>query len=232
MGLIPPTIHGKIELFESKVAPWTAAATAIGTTSAAVTAMAGKAAAARAKLAAQIAAQAAAEAATADLHMAVRDLVRAGSDIVKQVRAKAATDGRSVNVLAQIPPARAAVPDPRPGHAGRLHGRAQPGRVAQAPVEVRQSRRVERDDLPSLPPHRRVRAVRDDRRQRHQDVRRRDRPGRRGERDLPGRRRPLDREWHGRPVHGQPRRERQRGGAGERPAGPQACGVRNGVKFE
>lgn len=102
-GIVPDTIDGKIQFFQSKVTPWTTNATAIGTTSTVVTAMGTKVTTASTKLAAAVAARAAAKTATLDLKAAVRDLGTAGADIIKQIRAKAATDGVSVYVLAQIP---------------------------------------------------------------------------------------------------------------------------------
>jgi hypothetical protein len=115
MSLIPPSVTGTIDYLQSKIDPWTTSATAIGTTTAAVTALAANVAAAQDKLAAQIAAQEAAKAATTDLHLAIRTLRRAGADIVKQIRAKAATGGDAVYVLAQIPPPATPSPVPAPG---------------------------------------------------------------------------------------------------------------------
>jgi hypothetical protein len=115
MGLVPDSINGKIEFFRAKVAPWTSNATAIGTTSAAVTGMGAKVTAAQTKLDAQIALREELKAATADLHLAVRELTSAGGDIIKQIRAKAAADGEGVYVLAQIPAPSAPTPIPPPG---------------------------------------------------------------------------------------------------------------------
>jgi hypothetical protein len=115
MGLVPDSLNGKIEFFRSKVAPWTAAATGIGTTTTAVTAMSARVTTAQAKLDAQIALRAELMAATADLHLAIRDLTSAGGDIIKQIRAKAAADGDGVYVLAQIPAPSAPTPVPPPG---------------------------------------------------------------------------------------------------------------------
>jgi hypothetical protein len=115
MGLIPPTINGKIELFQSKVAPWTSNAAAIGTSPTIVSDMAAKVTACNTKLAAAVAAREASKNATNDLHLAVRDLVTAGSDILKSIRAKAAQDGDGVYVLAQIPPPATPGPVPAPG---------------------------------------------------------------------------------------------------------------------
>jgi hypothetical protein len=115
MSLIPDTTHGTIQYLESKVEPWTSNSTAIGTTSAAVTAMDGKLTVAKEKLANQVAAHEQAKTATAELNAAIRDLRRAGSDIIKQIRAKAATTGDGVYFLAQIPAPAAPTPVPPPG---------------------------------------------------------------------------------------------------------------------
>lgn len=115
MSLIPDTINGKIEFLQSKNSPWSTNAVAIGTTSAAVTALNTKVTNAQAKLNAAIAAREAAKNATTDLHLAIRAMVVAGSDIIKQIRAKAATDGDNVYVLAQIPPPAIPSPVPAPG---------------------------------------------------------------------------------------------------------------------
>src|SRR5690349_6361294 len=103
MVLTPKAKVGKINFFLSKVTPWQTNAVAIETTSAAVTAMSAKVTAAQDALAAQIAARSAAETATLTLHNAVSDMMVAGMDIVKDIRAKAATGGQAVYDLAQIP---------------------------------------------------------------------------------------------------------------------------------
>lgn len=114
MSLVPDDIVGKISFFQSKNTPWAANAVAIGTTTTAVTALATKVTTAQTKLAAQVAAYEAAKNATADLHAAVRDMANSGADIIKQIRAKAATDG-SVYYLAQIPPPATPAPVGAPG---------------------------------------------------------------------------------------------------------------------
>ena len=103
MPLIPNKHEARILFCQSKVAPWTASATQIGTTTAAVTAMGAKADNAQAKLQAAIDARQASKNATAALETAIRELGTAASDIVKQIRAKAATDGDGVYLLAEIP---------------------------------------------------------------------------------------------------------------------------------
>src|SRR5947208_2997118 len=101
MGLFPDTNEGKIQFLASKNAPWTTNATAIGTTAGAVTNVNAKVTTAQTKLAAAVAAREASKNATADLRLAIRDMVNAGTDVIKQIRAKAATDGDNVYILAQ-----------------------------------------------------------------------------------------------------------------------------------
>jgi hypothetical protein len=105
MSLYPNTKSGKIGYFNSKVAPWNASATQIGTTTAAVTALQTKITAAQDKLDAQIAAEQAAKTATAAADAAVAAMVAAGMDIVKDIRATAAssTDPASIYEMAEIP---------------------------------------------------------------------------------------------------------------------------------
>ncbi len=104
MSLYPNTKTGKIGYFNSKIAPWTTNATAIGTTSAAVTDLQTKVTTAQAKLDAQIAAEQAVKTATEAATVAVAQMVEAGADIIKNIRAKAATvGGNSVYELAEIP---------------------------------------------------------------------------------------------------------------------------------
>ena len=92
MSLLPDTINGKIEFVQSKIPAWQLSATQIGTTSAAVTALNTKLTTAQAKLAAAILARETAKTATVDLHLAMRDLVNATSDIVKAVRTRSFVD--------------------------------------------------------------------------------------------------------------------------------------------
>jgi len=115
MSLIPDTHEGKILFYQSKNTPWAANSVAIGTTAGAVTALATKVTTAQTKLAAQVAAQQAAKNATAELKAAIRDMAGAGSDIIRQIRAKGAIDGDSVYFLAQIPAPAAPSPVPAPG---------------------------------------------------------------------------------------------------------------------
>ncbi len=116
MGLISQSKIGKIQFFQSKVAPWTTNAVAIGTSAAEVTAMEAKLTAAQDAMNDQIAAYAAAETATNALDNAIDALMNAGTDIIKQIRTKAAiVGGDSVYNLAEIPPRALPSPKPAPG---------------------------------------------------------------------------------------------------------------------
>lgn len=116
MGLIPDSKIGKIQFFQSKVSPWTTNALAIGTTAAEVTAMNTKLTAAQDALDAQIAAYASAKTATNALDNTIDALMNAGTDIIKQVRTKAAiVGGDSVYNLAEIPPPATPSAKPPPG---------------------------------------------------------------------------------------------------------------------
>lgn len=105
MSLYPKTKPGKIGYFNSKVAPWTANAVAIGSTAPTVTAFSALVTAAQTKMADQIAAEQAAKAATEACDAAVASMVFAGVEIFKQVRVKAAAsaDPAAVFELAEIP---------------------------------------------------------------------------------------------------------------------------------
>jgi hypothetical protein len=112
MGVVPNRIVDKIAFFESRVDRWTTNAVAMGTTAAAVTAMAAKAVAARDALAAQEVAANAAKTATETLRLAVEALNSAGAGIIEQVRTQARTAGPGVYALADLP--LPAVPSSRP----------------------------------------------------------------------------------------------------------------------
>ncbi len=104
-ALYPDTKAGKVAYFQSKIAPWTASATTIGTTTAAVTALDGKVTAAQDKLAAQVAAQQLAKTATEAADNAVNELVLAGGNIIADIRAMARNSADPANIyeLAQVP---------------------------------------------------------------------------------------------------------------------------------
>ncbi|HSI34788.1 MAG TPA: hypothetical protein VK986_14470, partial [Tepidisphaeraceae bacterium] len=125
-ALVPDTIDGKIMFFHVRTGPWAAHAAQIGAAPEVVAELAARVADARAKRVAATTARAAAEAATAQLNMAVDALAALGSDVVKQIRAKAAVDGDGVYALAMLP---------RPARPSRV---PPPGKPESFAVELRQ----------------------------------------------------------------------------------------------
>jgi hypothetical protein len=115
MPIVPEKAADKITWFEAHHAPFTANATAIGTTTAEVSALAALVTAARARQVAQIAAQEAARTATNEYNNAVAAMALAGSDILIKVKARAATGGHAIYDLAQIPPPATPSPVGPPG---------------------------------------------------------------------------------------------------------------------
>jgi hypothetical protein len=115
MPVVPNKLTERIEFYENHVTPWNTNATAIGTTTAAVTHLSTKTVAARDAFNAQQAAQDAAKAATHTQKMAIDAMETAGASIIKQVRSKAAISGDSVYTLAQIPAPATPSPRPAPG---------------------------------------------------------------------------------------------------------------------
>jgi hypothetical protein len=115
MSLVPVKLIDKVQFYENHVDPWTINAVGIGTTTTIMTDLAGKITAARAAFTAQQAAQEDAKAATLAWQSAVIAMAAAGSDVVKQIRAKAGASGDSVYVLAQIPAPATPTPAPPPG---------------------------------------------------------------------------------------------------------------------
>jgi hypothetical protein len=114
-NILPPTALAKVEFFENHTADWSSNAVAIGTTAGAVTALTTKTTAARAAYNAQQLAQEQAKAATQTFKDAVAAMALAGTDIIKQVKAKAATDGNSIYTLALLPVPAIPAPIPAPG---------------------------------------------------------------------------------------------------------------------
>jgi hypothetical protein len=115
MGLIPDSKLGKIQFAESHVAPWTSNSVAMGSSAPTVTAWSAKVTAARAAYTAQTAAKLASRNATNALNEAVRDMVEATSQIITQVKAKAAFGGDSIYALASLPVPATPAPVPPPG---------------------------------------------------------------------------------------------------------------------
>jgi hypothetical protein len=115
MSIVPPNLAEKIQFYEAHLAQWAANAVAIGTTAPKVTALQTKTTAARAALTQQEEAKIAAKGATSDLRAAVSLMADSGSDIIKEINAKAATDGDNVYTLAGIPSPATPSPVPAPG---------------------------------------------------------------------------------------------------------------------
>jgi hypothetical protein len=115
MAVVPDSRVDKISFFENHSAAWSTNAVAIGTTSGAVTALGTLTTAARAAYNAQQVAIDAARAATLTFNNAVDAMGSAGSDVILQIRAKAATAGDGVYALAQIPAPATPGPRPAPG---------------------------------------------------------------------------------------------------------------------
>lgn len=111
MSVVPHRQVDRIEFYENRIAQWTTNASAMGSSTPEVTAMAAKITAARNALTAAQQARIASKDATLALHEAVRAMDIAGQAIIKQVRAKAESTGDpGVYALASIPAP--AVPSP------------------------------------------------------------------------------------------------------------------------
>jgi len=103
MGLFPKSLNGKIQFFEAHNPTWQSNASAIGSSSAEITALEAKTSAARAALIAQKEAHDLAQTKTAALRDAVDAMMEAGSKVIKKIRSKAADDGNVIYQLANIP---------------------------------------------------------------------------------------------------------------------------------
>jgi hypothetical protein len=114
-SIIPKAIQDKIAFFESHLATWATEATNIGTTAAAVTDLQTKTASARSGYNDQQEAHDIAKSKTAAMRQAVDAMVLAGSDIIKQIKTKAALSGDSIYTLANIPAPATPSPVPPPG---------------------------------------------------------------------------------------------------------------------
>jgi hypothetical protein len=103
MGVMPDTKSGKLEFCEAHVTPFTANAVAIGTTVLAATDFSTKTTAARAAFVVKQAAEEAVRNANGNFDIALLAATTSAADIIKQVRAKAATSGNSIYTLASLP---------------------------------------------------------------------------------------------------------------------------------
>lgn len=102
-SVLPKNMLDRVQWCENHLATFTTNATAIGTSSAAVTALGTLTSTARAAFDAQQVAQDAAKDATGDFHIAVDAMTNGAADIVRQIKAKAAIAGDSIYTLASIP---------------------------------------------------------------------------------------------------------------------------------
>lgn len=104
-GIVPDTQQDAINFFSSRMAAWAANATAIGLTTAQVTAFASLVNAAQTKRSAAQVARNASKTATLDLGGAMQSMRTVGGDLIKTIRAYAETTGNnSVYLLSNIPP--------------------------------------------------------------------------------------------------------------------------------
>lgn len=113
--ILPRKPVDRVTFFESHNPTWATNAVAIGTTTTAVTALTTKTDAARDAYNAQQLAHEEAKAATQTFYDAVLAMTVAGTDIIKQVKAKAATGGNSIYTLALLPVPATPAPVPPPG---------------------------------------------------------------------------------------------------------------------
>lgn len=114
-SILPLKPLDRIVFLEGRMAGWATNSVGIGTTSVAVTALTTKVSAARALATAQATAQGAAKSATQAFHAGVNAMTKGATDIIKQVKAKAATDGDGVYTLAVLPTPTIPGPVPAPG---------------------------------------------------------------------------------------------------------------------
>ncbi|HEV7302244.1 MAG TPA: hypothetical protein VGN72_23095 [Tepidisphaeraceae bacterium] len=103
MGMVPERKQEKIAFFETHVQALLTNATAIGTSTAAVTDLQTKTQGARTLYQAQLSAQAAAKLAVQAADQAVEQMAIAGAAVIEQVRAKARMSGDGIYTLAGLP---------------------------------------------------------------------------------------------------------------------------------
>ena len=120
MGLLPLNNADRVAFFNTRTALWTSNATAIGTSTSAVSALASLITTASSAIEAQTTAQNAAKAATDAVNNAMSAMTNAGMAIIEQVRTKARSAGDSVYPLANIPVPATPAPAPAPGTPNRF----------------------------------------------------------------------------------------------------------------
>jgi len=103
MRLVPESNEGKIQFYQCRLAPWAEHAAELGTSDAEIAALAAKTEGAKQAVRAALAARNAARGATLRANQLIKEMETAGANVVKQIRAKAATADRGVYSLALIP---------------------------------------------------------------------------------------------------------------------------------
>ncbi|HYE16996.1 MAG TPA: hypothetical protein VEA69_01010 [Tepidisphaeraceae bacterium] len=116
MKLVPEDDAGAIGFFASRSALWSTNAVGMGSTAPIITSMNAKTALAQQKLTDAITARNQAKTATEALRIAVRDMRGSGSEVIRQVRTKAAVDHSDTPyLLADLPTPPIPGPTPNPG---------------------------------------------------------------------------------------------------------------------
>ena len=114
-GILPDGIVQRIEFYEQRAANWVIQAAALGITPAKATQLVTLTGAARTKYQDQQAAKTALKGATADLHSSSGAMMNLGSEVIKEIKAKAASDGNQIYTLAGLPIPSTPSPVARPG---------------------------------------------------------------------------------------------------------------------
>ena len=114
-GILPDGIVQRIEFYEQRAANWVLQAAALGITPAKATQLVTLTGTARTKYQDQQAAKTALKGATADSHAASGAMIDLGSEVIKEIKAKAATDGNQIFTLAGLPIPSTPSPVARPG---------------------------------------------------------------------------------------------------------------------
>ena len=114
-AIVPNTVSDKITFFTSHVTGWAADPLAIGTTAERVALVQAKLDEAKAARLARAQAVDAARSATLRLKMALAELSHVGAQVIAEVKAKAAVDGKSIYPRASLPVPAAPSPLGKPG---------------------------------------------------------------------------------------------------------------------
>src|SRR5689334_22701302 len=115
MGVVPTKLSDRIAWFAARQSAWTSNAVALGLTAGEMTTMSGFITSASSALTDQTEAQNAAKSSTVTLHDADQIMSQYGSNLIKQIRARAGQVGDSIYALAMIPPPATPTPVGNPG---------------------------------------------------------------------------------------------------------------------